>query len=443
MDDVEQNGGQCLLAEALAKQKDSVIAFMDPNNYSDSSSTPTASAADDGLIDLTSDTSRANSLSPTPPSRHFPYFSMVAPPYSMLTTASAPASRAPSPTAQPNGPVLSPFHPEKRRKMEHAPVTLPSLASFDLRASSPIGSVPITPNGSTNLPPIFSNPSNIYSVHHAQNPHLYLPQQPLDPNFLSKHTLNGITPRAMTTTRPTSPSGFFDLPPTSHLQPALRLRLARSHSYSSLATLAQPASRHHRPHHMHHQRSFYRGDAADTSPIASTPTSQFIDLTIDVDEPELAGIAQRADMDNMGHESMGHESENGAGDMDADTPDEEDDDVIIDEVMTNKNVCFGMIKSEIIIFKAPRFVVDEGYEPVKVVNEGRRENHWCEYREWRYWCDAMRVTTRTGEFVSIRDFEYIVVSVRMAAIFRYGRFWPACGPESIMDGRRHTKKQDE
>lgn len=52
---------------------------------------------------------------------------------------------------------------------------------------------------------------------------------------------------------------------------------------------------------------------------------------------------------------------------------EDDDDLIVDEEMTNRNVCLGMIKTDIVAIKTIELPKDEGYEAIQVLNEGRRD----------------------------------------------------------------------
>lgn len=55
-----------------------------------------------------------------------------------------------------------------------------------------------------------------------------------------------------------------------------------------------------------------------------------------------------------------------------------DADVIVDEEMTNKNICFGMLQTEIVTIRSLNLVKDEQYEPVTVTSEGRRDNvNYC------------------------------------------------------------------
>lgn len=59
---------------------------------------------------------------------------------------------------------------------------------------------------------------------------------------------------------------------------------------------------------------------------------------------------------------------------------EEDDDVIIDEEMTNRNVCIGMMKSDIVTLKSLDLIKDEQYEPVHLQSEGKRDSeNYCEF----------------------------------------------------------------
>jgi hypothetical protein len=51
----------------------------------------------------------------------------------------------------------------------------------------------------------------------------------------------------------------------------------------------------------------------------------------------------------------------------------DDDDVILDEEMTNRNICLGMVKTDIVAIKSIELVKDEGYEAIQVLNEGRRD----------------------------------------------------------------------
>ncbi|GAA5796627.1 hypothetical protein HPULCUR_002000 [Helicostylum pulchrum] len=49
-----------------------------------------------------------------------------------------------------------------------------------------------------------------------------------------------------------------------------------------------------------------------------------------------------------------------------------DDDIIIDEEMTNKNVCIGMVKTDIVVEKCPLILIrDEQYEIVSLESEGK------------------------------------------------------------------------
>ncbi|KAG2231625.1 hypothetical protein INT48_006381, partial [Thamnidium elegans] len=49
-----------------------------------------------------------------------------------------------------------------------------------------------------------------------------------------------------------------------------------------------------------------------------------------------------------------------------------DDDIIIDEEMTNKNVCIGMVKTDIVVEKSPLILIrDEQYEIVSLESEGK------------------------------------------------------------------------
>ncbi|KAF7730072.1 hypothetical protein EC973_003018 [Apophysomyces ossiformis] len=52
---------------------------------------------------------------------------------------------------------------------------------------------------------------------------------------------------------------------------------------------------------------------------------------------------------------------------------EEDSEVIIDEEMTNRNVCIGMMKTDIVTLKALDLIKDEQYEPIRLESEGKRD----------------------------------------------------------------------
>jgi hypothetical protein len=51
----------------------------------------------------------------------------------------------------------------------------------------------------------------------------------------------------------------------------------------------------------------------------------------------------------------------------------DDDDLIVDEEMTNRNICLGMIRTDIVAIKTIELVKDEGFEAIQVLNEGRRD----------------------------------------------------------------------
>ncbi|KAI9255699.1 SNF2 family N-terminal domain-containing protein [Phascolomyces articulosus] len=54
--------------------------------------------------------------------------------------------------------------------------------------------------------------------------------------------------------------------------------------------------------------------------------------------------------------------------------DHEDDDLILDEEMTNKNVCVGMIKTDIVTMRVLDLIKDEQFEPIHLESEGRRDS---------------------------------------------------------------------
>lgn len=56
-----------------------------------------------------------------------------------------------------------------------------------------------------------------------------------------------------------------------------------------------------------------------------------------------------------------------------------DDDIIIDEEMTNKNVCIGMVKTDIVVEKSPLILIrDEQYEIVSLESEGKlNTDNYC------------------------------------------------------------------
>lgn len=57
---------------------------------------------------------------------------------------------------------------------------------------------------------------------------------------------------------------------------------------------------------------------------------------------------------------------------------ESDDDIIIDEEMTNKNVCIGMVNTDIVVEKSPLILIrDEQFEIVSLESEGKLSDNYC------------------------------------------------------------------
>ncbi|KAI8149543.1 SNF2 family N-terminal domain-containing protein [Fennellomyces sp. T-0311] len=55
---------------------------------------------------------------------------------------------------------------------------------------------------------------------------------------------------------------------------------------------------------------------------------------------------------------------------------DDDDDLIVDEEMTNKNVCVGMIKTDIVTARTLDLVKDEQFEPIRLEYQGVRESNY-------------------------------------------------------------------
>ena len=64
----------------------------------------------------------------------------------------------------------------------------------------------------------------------------------------------------------------------------------------------------------------------------------------------------------------------------------DDDELMVDEEMTNKNVCIGMVKTDIVVEKSPLMLIrDDQYEIVTLESEGKlNTNNYCkpQFLEW-------------------------------------------------------------
>lgn len=61
-----------------------------------------------------------------------------------------------------------------------------------------------------------------------------------------------------------------------------------------------------------------------------------------------------------------------------------DDDLMIDEEMTNKDVCIGMIQTDIVTLKVLNLAKGEQYEPVHLESEGKRDQqNYCELHPFK------------------------------------------------------------
>ncbi|KAG0178617.1 hypothetical protein DFQ28_004123 [Apophysomyces sp. BC1034] len=64
---------------------------------------------------------------------------------------------------------------------------------------------------------------------------------------------------------------------------------------------------------------------------------------------------------------------------------DEDSEVIIDEEMTNRNICIGMMKTDIVTLKALDLIKDEQFEPIRLESEGKRDaENYCEFNKSLY-----------------------------------------------------------
>lgn len=59
---------------------------------------------------------------------------------------------------------------------------------------------------------------------------------------------------------------------------------------------------------------------------------------------------------------------------------ESDDDIMIDEEMTNRNVCIGMVNTDIVVEKSPLILIrDEQFEIVSLESEGKLSDNYCKF----------------------------------------------------------------
>ncbi|OZJ03278.1 hypothetical protein BZG36_03741 [Bifiguratus adelaidae] len=68
--------------------------------------------------------------------------------------------------------------------------------------------------------------------------------------------------------------------------------------------------------------------------------------------------------------------------------DTSDDDVVIDEVKTNAPLCFGLLRTEMIVLRPLGLPADDGFEPAACVLEGRRGDNY-----------SMKINNRQGMFM--------------------------------------------
>lgn len=63
---------------------------------------------------------------------------------------------------------------------------------------------------------------------------------------------------------------------------------------------------------------------------------------------------------------------------------ESDDEIMVDEEMTNRNVCIGMVKTDIVVEKSPLILIrDDQYEIVSLESEGKlNTDNYCRF----YYC---------------------------------------------------------